>query len=161
MFLSRPAEPGPGDQRDRVRACLLVAVEQSPYRRPFVRYVHIGHSGGQASIDHRASQPGERPDRGQDHAGAGDRLGQRRRVADIDGAYVRRRAIGGQSPGEVFQRAAAASSQPDGQAAGGQLGRDEPAAVPCGPEQQHVAGHLTIIDQTELGCRRHSTLLMR
>ena len=37
-------EPGPGDQRDRVRACLLVAVEQSPYRRPFVRDIHIGHS---------------------------------------------------------------------------------------------------------------------
>ena len=77
-------EPGTGDQRDRVRACLLVAVKQSPYRWPFVCDVHIGQFGGEAGIDHRTGLPGERSDRGQDHTDADDRLGQRRHVADID-----------------------------------------------------------------------------
>jgi hypothetical protein len=63
--------------------------------RPFVRYVHIGHASGKAGIDYRAGLPGERPDRGQDHPDAGDRFGQRRRVGEIDGAHVGRRALGG------------------------------------------------------------------
>jgi hypothetical protein len=137
-------EPGTGDQRDRVGACLLVAVKQSPDRRPFVRDVHVGQLGGEAGVDHRTGLPGERPDRGQDHTDAGDRLGQRRRLADVDGTHVRRRAIGGQRSSEVLQWAAAASSQPDRQAAGGQLGRDEPPAVPRRPKQEHVAGRLTV-----------------
>jgi len=128
-------EPGPGDERGCVRTCLVVAVKQPPDGRPFVRYVHVGHSGGETGVDHRAGLPGERPDRGQDHTDAGDRLGQRRRVADIDGPHVGRRALGGQCPGEVLQRAAAAPGQPDGQAAGGQFGRDGTAAVPRRAEQ--------------------------
>src|SRR5512133_60853 len=153
--------PGTGDQRDRVRACLLVAVKQSPYRWPFVRDVHIGQVGGEAGIDHRTGLPGERPDRGQDHTDADDGLAPRRRVADIDGMHVRRRAIGGQSSSEILQWAAVASSQPDRQAAGGQLGRDEPTAVPRRPKQEHVAGHPTVTDRTDLGGRRHSTPLIR
>jgi hypothetical protein len=144
-----------------VTACarILVAVKHSPHRRPFVRYVHIGHSSGETGIDHRPGLPGERPDRGQDHPDTGDRLGQRRRIADIDGTHLRCRATVGQNPGEILQRAAAAPGQPDGQAAGSQIGRDEPAAVPRRPQQQHITGHLTITDGTDLGCRRHSTPL--
>jgi hypothetical protein len=91
----------------------------------------------------------------------GNRIGQRRRVAGIDDTHVCGRAIDGQSLGEVFQWAAAAPSQPQGQAAGGQLGCDELAAVARCPKQQHIAGHLTVSGKADLGCCRHSTPLLR
>jgi hypothetical protein len=113
---------------------LLVAVEQASYRRPFVRYVHIGDASGEAGVDHRTGRPGERPDAGQDHPDSGDRLAQRRRVAGIDGMHFRRRTLGGQNPGHVGQWAKAASGQAKGQAARGQLGGDELTAAPRGPQ---------------------------
>jgi hypothetical protein len=40
------------------------------------RDVHVRHADGQTGVDHRAGQPGERPDDGQDHPDARDRGGQ-------------------------------------------------------------------------------------
>src|SRR4029077_8323862 len=83
-----------------------------------------------------------------------------RGVAAVDGTPVRGRAIGGQSAGEVLQRATAAPGQPDREAADGQLGGGEPAAIPRRPQQQHIAGLLAVSGQTDLRCRRHSTPLL-
>ena len=70
-------------------------------------------------------------------------------------------AYGGKRPGEVLQRTTAAPSEPDRHAARGQLGRDQLAAVARSPEQQHIAGHLAVVDRMNRGCGRHNTPLIR
>jgi hypothetical protein len=123
---------------------LLVAVKQAPYGRPFVRYIHVGHSRSEARVDDRAGLPGEGPGRRQDHLDISDGFRQRGRVAGIDGTHLHTCAIGGQRLGEVLKRAAAPSCQSEGEPAGDQLGRDEPSAVPGRAKQQHIGDHLTI-----------------